>query len=56
MATNSYINKVVYGGKTLIDLSSDTVIAEKLASGITAHDKSGAILCLLSIYRAVTLL
>lgn len=44
MATNSYINKVVYGGKTLIDLSSDTVIAEKLASGITAHDKSGAII------------
>lgn len=42
MANNKYINKVVYGGKTLIDLSSDTVIAEKLARGLTAHDKTGA--------------
>lgn len=32
------INKVVYGGKTLIDLTGDTVTADKLLSGITAHD------------------
>lgn len=39
------INKVVYNEngteKTLIDLSSDTVTADKLINGITAHDKSG---------------
>ena len=37
------INKVIYGGNTLIDLTSDTVIAEKMLSGYTAHDKSGAL-------------
>ena len=36
------INKVVYGGKTLIDLTADTVTAGKLLKGATAHDKSGA--------------
>lgn len=38
------ISKVVYGGKTLIDLTSDTVTADKVLSGYTAHDKSGAII------------
>ena len=38
------INKVVYGGNTLIDLTSDTVTADKLASGIKAHDASGAVI------------
>lgn len=37
-----YINKVIYGGNTLIDLTEDTVVANKLLSGYTAHDKSGA--------------
>lgn len=36
------INKVVYGGKTLIDLTADTVTASKILKGATAHDKSGA--------------
>lgn len=36
------INKVIYGGETLIDLSADTVTADRILSGITAHDKSGA--------------
>lgn len=36
------ISKVVYGGKTLIDLTADTVTADKLLSTYTAHDKSGA--------------
>ena len=36
------INKIVYNNNTLIDLTSDTVSADKLVSGITAHDKSGA--------------
>ncbi len=35
------INKVVYGGSTLIDLTADTVTPDALAEGITAHDKGG---------------
>lgn len=35
------ISKVVYGGKTLIDLTADTVTADKILSTYTAHDKSG---------------
>lgn len=39
---NQYVNKVVYDGTTLIDLTSDTVAAAYILSGYTAHDKSGA--------------
>lgn len=35
------INKIIYGGNTLIDLSGDTVTAADLASGVTAHDRTG---------------
>lgn len=35
------VNKVTYGGKTLVDLTSDSVSPDKLAAGVTAHDKSG---------------
>lgn len=42
MAENEYVNKVVYGGETLIDLTGDTVTADQLHAGYTAHDKSGA--------------
>ena len=34
-------NKVVYGATTLIDLTGDTVTADTLAEGYTAHDKAG---------------
>jgi len=34
-------SKVVIGGETKIDLTADTVTADKLASGITAHGKDG---------------
>lgn len=34
-------NKVIYGGRTLIDLTGDSVSPEKLLKGETAHDKSG---------------
>ena len=37
------INKVIYGGNTLIDLTADTVTAADVASGVTFHDKSGAV-------------
>ena len=43
MATKN-VNKVVYGNKTLIDLTSDTVTKDKILTGFTAHDKSGAII------------
>ena len=42
MANNPYVNKVEYGGNVLIDLTSDTISADKLLSPYTAHDKSGA--------------
>lgn len=37
-------NKIIYGGKVLIDLTGDTVTADQLKEGVTAHDKSGAII------------
>lgn len=39
---NKYVNKVVIGKETKLDLTADTVTPDKLAKGITAHDKSGA--------------
>lgn len=36
------INKVVYGQTILLDLTSDTVTADHLDSGYTAHDANGA--------------
>ena len=38
------INKVIYGGETLIDLTSDTITANDLLVGKKAHDKSGAVI------------
>lgn len=38
------VNKVEFGGDTLIDLTSDTVTADTLAEGETAHDKSGTLI------------
>lgn len=38
-----YINKVVFGNQTLIDLTSDTLnSASQLLDGVTAHDRTGA--------------
>lgn len=39
---NQYKNKIIYGDQTLIDLTSDTVTAAAMLSGIIAHDASGA--------------
>ena len=39
---NTYVSKVIYGNQTLIDLTSDTVIANKLLAGYTAHGADGA--------------
>ena len=35
------VNKVVYGTTVLVDLTEDTVTADKLLKGATAHDASG---------------
>ena len=42
MAENLYVNKLVVGNEVKFDLTSDTVTTEKLLSGYTAHDQSGA--------------
>lgn len=42
MATNTYNSKVIFNGEVLMDLTGDTVTADKLLKGITAHGKDGA--------------
>lgn len=42
MANNQNVNKVIFGDQVIIDLTSDTITAADLASGVTAHDASGA--------------
>ena len=42
MANNQYVNKVVYDGSTLIDLTIDDVTASDVLSGIKFHLPSGA--------------
>lgn len=39
---NQYKSKIIFNGDVLIDLTADTITAADLASGKTAHDKSGA--------------
>lgn len=36
------VNHVIINGETVVDLRDDTVSADKMLSGYTAHDKSGA--------------
>ena len=36
------VNKVIYDGQTLIDLTGDTITADNVLSAFTFHDKSGA--------------
>lgn len=38
---NEYVNKVVVGTETKLDLTADTITAADLKKGATAHDKSG---------------
>ena len=47
-------NKIIYGNQVLIDLTSDTVTADKLAEGFTAHDRSGEIITGTNTYDADT--
>lgn len=41
MANNQYVNKVVYDGNTLIDLTSDTAVASDVLTGKYFHLASG---------------
>lgn len=47
-------NKIIYGNTVLIDLTSDTVEADKLAYGYTAHDRAGDIITGTNTYDADT--
>lgn len=38
------ISKVVYGGNTLLDLTGDTVVADKLLKGYKAHGADGEVI------------
>lgn len=40
--SNQYVNKIIIGTETKLDLTQDDITADKLASGIKAHDKTGA--------------
>mgnify|MGYP006988877031 CR=1 FL=1 len=40
--SEKYVNKVVYGSDVLIDLTSDTVAANKVLSGFTFHNADGS--------------
>ena len=51
---DSHVNKVIFGGNTLIDLTADTVDAAHLLSTYTAHDRSGAIITGTCTYNADT--
>ena len=51
---NSNYNKVIYNGNTLIDLTADTITAADLAYGVTAHDRSGAVITGVNTYDADT--
>ena len=51
---NQNVNKVVIGVVVKIDLTGDTVSPDKLAKGITAHDKSGAPIIGTSTFNADT--
>ena len=51
---NSNYNKVIYNGNTLIDLTADTITAADLAYGVTAHDRSGAVITGANTYDADT--
>ena len=55
---NQYVNKVVYGNTTLIDLTADTITgasdADKILSGYTAHGADGSLVTGTCTYDADT--
>lgn len=55
MANNQYVNKVIYGGDTLIDLTPDQVTRNDVLEGVTFHLPSGESTTGLCTYDADTL-
>lgn len=51
---NAYINKVVYGGNTLIDLTGDNVTRADVQSGKTFHLKDGSTTTGTNVWDAYT--
>ena len=47
-------SKIIVDNEVLIDLTADTVTADKLASGVTAHDKAGDLITGTSTFDADT--
>lgn len=47
-------SKIIYNGKVLIDLTGDTVAADKLLTGVTAHGKDGNVVTGACTYDADT--
>lgn len=41
MATNTYINKVTYGGETLVDMTGNTAVPGIVLSGYRFQTKTG---------------
>ena len=54
MAETKTVGKVVLGDEVLVDLTADTITAEDLKKGVTAHDKSGAVITGTSTKDATT--
>ena len=54
MANNTFINKVIYGGNTLIDLTGDNVTAADVQSGKTFHLRDGSTTTGTNIWDAYT--
>lgn len=51
---NTYVNKVIIGSEVKLDLTQDDITADKLSSGIKAHDKSGTPIVGTNTYDADT--
>ena len=54
MANNQYVNKVIYGGTTLIDITDTTAVVDKVLSGYYFYGKSGEKLTGTCTYNADT--
>ncbi len=48
------VSKVIYGNTTLMDISGDTVTADKLISGETAHGSDGEAITGTAVHIVVT--
>ena len=54
MSETKTIGKVILDDEVLVDLTADTITAEDLKKGVTAHDKSGAVITGTSTKDATT--